>query len=131
MMRSRLYDVVNRHWEGDNTTLKATLVQMSSYWPRIAAADMKDAQYPLKYSPEEAKQCLNIDAEQKTANTHMQDLRDAIGINMDGWVPSEMYEEATERMAHVKAHLLEIAETEEDREDILQKWPFQDHEEID
>ncbi|DAA75386.1 TPA_exp: Uncharacterized protein A8136_1783 [Trichophyton benhamiae CBS 112371] len=131
MMRSRLYDVVNRPWEGDNTTLKATLIQMSSYWPGIAAAEMKDTQYPLKYSPEEVKQCLNLDAEQKTANTQMQNLRDAIGINVDGWVSREMYEEATERMAHIKAHMLEIAETEQDREDILQKWPFQDHEEID
>ncbi|EFR01039.1 serine/threonine protein kinase [Nannizzia gypsea CBS 118893] len=131
VMRSRPYDVANRPWEGDSTTLKATLINMASYWPGIASADMKDTQYPLQYSPEEAKKCLDIDAEQKTANSQMQNIRDAVGINVDGWVPNEMYEEATERMANIKAHMLEISETEEDREDLLQNWPFQDHEEID
>ncbi|KAM5454088.1 hypothetical protein McanCB49686_004395 [Microsporum canis] len=131
VMRSRLYDVVNRPWEGDNTTLKATLTNMSSYWPGIATPEMKEASYPLQYPPEEIKECLDIDSQQKAANTQMQNLRDSFGINIDGWVPNEMYEEASRRMADVKAQMLDIAKTKEDREDLLQNWPFQDHEEVD
>ncbi|KAM5458569.1 hypothetical protein MaudCBS49596_000485 [Microsporum audouinii] len=131
VMRSRLFDVVNRPWEGDNTTLKATLTNMSSYWPGIATPEMKEASYPLQYPPEEIKECLDIDSQQKAANTQMQNLRDSFGINIDGWVPNEMYEEASRRMADVKAQMLDIAKTKEDREDLLQNWPFQDHEEVD
>ncbi|KAM5469972.1 hypothetical protein MferCBS49748_002734 [Microsporum ferrugineum] len=131
VMRSRLYDAVNRPWEGDNTTLEATLINMSSYWPGIATPDMKEASYPLQYPPEEIKECLDIDSQKKAANTQMQNLRDSFGINIDGWVPNEMYEEASRRMADVKAQMLDIAKTKEDREDLLQNWPFQDHEEVD
>ncbi|KAK2879974.1 hypothetical protein FQN49_000700 [Arthroderma sp. PD_2] len=131
VMRSRLYDVAIRPWEGDNTTLKATLINMSSYWPGIATADMKGTAYPLSYPVGEMKECLDIYSRQKTANTQMQNLRDTIGVNIDGWVPNEMFEEARERMLRVKAQMIEIAETEEDRQDLLQNWPFQDHEEID
>lgn len=132
-MRSRLYDVAGRPWEGDNTTLKATLINAASYWPVLASGETKESKmgYPLAYSEEETKRCLEIDTKQKTANRQMQNLRDHFGVNIDGWTPNEMYQGAMEKAENVKAHMLDASETEEDKLDILENWPFQDHEEID
>ncbi|WEW55174.1 hypothetical protein PRK78_000603 [Emydomyces testavorans] len=129
--RNRLYDVAGRPWEGDNTTLKATLINTSSYWPAIASAHMKGTGYPLVYSEKEIEECLDIDLKQRKANTQMQNLRDSFGVSIDGWTPNDTYAEAVEKMENMKAYMLNLAETEEDKQDFLENWPFQDHEEID
>ncbi|PGH06237.1 hypothetical protein AJ80_08206 [Polytolypa hystricis UAMH7299] len=57
--------------------------------------------------------------------------RDEIGVNEDGWVSNEGYEDAVRRARQLKNNL--TVETEGDEEDIalLNKgWPFQDHEEV-
>ncbi|KAF2726659.1 hypothetical protein EJ04DRAFT_452903 [Polyplosphaeria fusca] len=112
IVRNRLYDTAGRPWEGDNTSLKAELVQTSTYWPDIATSAMKEANFPVKYP----------DGDQ---------LRDFIGINIDGWVPTESYEEAREKERYIKQQMLEAAETEDERKELDEHWPFQDHEELD
>lgn len=96
VIRNRLYDTAGRPWEGNNTSLKAELVQTSTYWPGIATSSMQRADFPVTYSEAEATECLKIDAKQKEADAQMQQLRDFIGINIDGWVPTANYEEARE-----------------------------------
>ncbi|UPX16688.1 uncharacterized protein EKO05_0007076 [Ascochyta rabiei] len=131
IVRSRLYDTAGRPWEGDNASLKAELVQMSTYWPDIAISAMKEAKFPVKYPDADVADCLNIDAKQKIADAQMQRLRDFIGVNIDGWVPKESYEEAREKERYTKQQMLEAAETEEERKELDEYWPFQDHEELD
>ncbi|KAF2856195.1 hypothetical protein T440DRAFT_485328 [Plenodomus tracheiphilus IPT5] len=112
IVRNRLYDTAGRPWEGDNTSLKAELVQTSTYWPDIATSAMKESKFPVKYP----------DADQ---------LRDFIGVNIDGWVPTESYQEAREKERYIKQQMLEAAETEDERKELDEHWPFQDHEELD
>jgi hypothetical protein len=58
-------------------------------------------------------------------------MRDFIGVNIESWVPNESFEEAKERAEHIKNEMLGEAETEDERLELLEHWPFQDHEEID
>ncbi len=57
--------------------------------------------------------------------------RDFIGINIEGWVLNEGFERAREKAKLIKSEMAEAADTEEERREFLEHWPFQDHEEID
>lgn len=61
----------------------------------------------------------------------MQQVRDFIGINIDGLVPNEEFESARARAELIKNELAEGADTDEQRSEFDRIWPFQDHEEID
>ncbi|KAF2761050.1 phosphotransferase family protein [Pseudovirgaria hyperparasitica] len=131
IVRNRLYDTASRPWEGDNTSLKAELVHASAYWSDIANSATKGAGFPAKYSEAEATDCLDIDTKQKNADAQMQKLRDFIGVNIDGWVPNESYNEAKEKEQYIKHEMLDAAETDDERRELDEHWPFQDHEELD
>jgi hypothetical protein len=131
VVRNRLYDTAGRPWEGDNTSLKAELIQASQYWPEIATPAMKDAAFPITYSDSEVAACLDIDAKQKDADAQMQRIRDFIGVNIDGWVPTECYELAREKEQYIKQQMLDAVDTEDERKQVEEGWPFQDHEEVD
>ncbi|KAH9882972.1 hypothetical protein J1614_000338 [Plenodomus biglobosus] len=130
VVRNRLYDTAGRPWEGDNTSLKAELIQASAYWPDIATLAMKQAEFPVKYSESEVTECLAIDEKQKQADGQMQRMRDFIGVNIDGWLPMHVYEEAREKERYIKEQMMDAADMEEKRRELQELWPFQDHEEV-
>lgn len=128
VLRNQLYDIASRPWEGDNTSLQAQLIKTVSQWPEIAPPGHDP---PVYYSPAEIEECLDRDAKQRKVDEQMQQLRDSIGINIDGLVLNEEYEGARERAGLIKRELAESTETEELREEFEKLWPFQDHEELD
>ncbi|KAH7400575.1 hypothetical protein DE146DRAFT_467040 [Phaeosphaeria sp. MPI-PUGE-AT-0046c] len=130
-VRNRLYDTAGRPWEGDNTSLKAELIHASRHWPGIATAGMKGAAFPVQFSEAEVAAYLGVDAKQKDADAQIQRIRDFIGVNIDGWVSTEGCEDARERERHIKRQMLDAADTEDERREIEEEWPFQDHEEVD
>ncbi len=83
------------------------------------------------YSPAEVEECFDSDAKQKHADDQMQQVRDSIGINIEGWALNEEFESAREKAKLMKSEMAEAAETEEERRELDEHWPFQDHEEID
>ena len=131
VMRNRLYDAAGRPWEGDSTSLKAELTRVSKLWHKIASSSPIKTQFPVPYSDTEMKECLAIDEKQKTADSKMQAVRDFIGVNIDGWIPNGLYEEAVAKEEHIREQMIDAAETEDERKDIEENWPFQDHEELD
>lgn len=85
----------------------------------------------VRYSDEEIAQCLAFDEKQKEADAEMETLREYFTTNMDGWVSSDVYDQAKSRVADMREKTLEAADTEEERKVIEENWPFQDHVEID
>ena len=128
VLRNQLYDTAARPWEGDNTSLQAQLIRTMMHWSEISSSNDNP---PIQYSPAEVRECLDRDAKQKEIDKEMQQFRDCIGVNIDGLVVKEEYEGAKERAAIIKRELMEGAETEEERRDFDELWPFQDHEEVD
>lgn len=97
-------------------------------WSEIASPEDN---CPVRYSPAEVEECLDRDAKQNRVNEQMQQVRDFIGINIDGLVLNEEFESARARAKLIKNELAEGADTDEQRREFDKIWPFQDYEEID
>lgn len=61
----------------------------------------------------------------------MQKLRDSFGINIDGWVSTDLYDSAKKKSQDIKIDMMDATETEAERREVDENWPFQDHEELD
>ena len=128
MPKQKLQQYASTPWEGDNITLKAELIRAVKNWPALTAGkDGSVPACPIQFSDEEAEQCLRIEAEQNHIDLQMEKIRDRIGISTDGWTSIERYEDALEENEHVKAEALD-GEDEATRNEILENWPFDDHE---
>ncbi|KAF7506025.1 hypothetical protein GJ744_012272 [Endocarpon pusillum] len=126
---SRLYNAARNPWEGDNTTLKAHLIPIITTWPKVCRKDAPDC--PVHYSEEEIKECLRRHEKQLEIDQGMQGMRNFVGVNPEGWVDNDEYEEAKKKAADIKAQWIAEAESEFERKDIEENFPLQDHEEID
>lgn len=60
----------------------------------------------------------------------MQQVRDFIGISIEGWVPNENLNSAREKARLLKSEMAESADTEEERREFDEFWPFQDYDEL-
>ncbi|KAH0003418.1 hypothetical protein KCU78_g13910, partial [Aureobasidium melanogenum] len=123
VMVSRLFDIAGQPWEGNNVSLKAEIIKTLQHWPDLACT--------VPYTTKERSDCLAIDEKQQEADAQMQVLRECFNINIDGWVPSDLYDLATSRADDVKEQMMRAADTDEERREIQDNWPFQDHVEID
>jgi len=130
MPKQKLQHYASTPWEGDNITLKAELIRAVRNWPELTAGkDGNVPACPIHFSDEEAGECLRIEAEQNHIDLQMEKIRDRIGISTDGWTSNERYEDALEENEHVKAEALD-GEDEATRSEVLENWPFDDHEEF-
>jgi len=102
VLRNSLYDAACRLWEGDNTSLQEEMIYTLEQWDEITSEDGKRKGRPVQYEPDEIKECLERYAKQKEVDDQMKQMRDFIGINIEGWVPIESFEEARERAEHIK-----------------------------
>lgn len=82
------------------------------------------------YTPLQA-QCLERDAKQKDADEQMHQVREAIGVDVEGWVPNDEFESAKARAEVMESEMARAADSEEERREFEELWPFQDHEETD
>ncbi|KAM5496027.1 hypothetical protein McaMca56_005058 [Microsporum canis] len=51
------------------------------------------------------------------------------GLNDDGWVRTEAYDDAVKKSMELKQVLLDGSDTLEEERCVQEQWPFQDHEE--
>ena len=126
--RAKLFAKAGYPWEGDNTSLRAQLMHTVANWSKLVSDHSSDC--PISYLEHEVKECLALDAQQKSADRNMEALRDYLGVNMDGWVPNHHFEKSKETAASLKADLMAKAETELGKKHIEENWPFQDHDVI-
>jgi phosphopantetheinyl transferase len=61
----------------------------------------------------------------------MQQVREAIGVDIEGWVPNDELESAKARAEAIKSEMGQAADSEKERRVFEELWPFQDHEEMD
>jgi hypothetical protein len=128
VVRNQLYDTAGRPWEGDNNSLQAQLIKTLAHWSEFCSSEDRP---PVQYSQAEVEACLARDTKQMNADEQMQEIRNFIGIDIEGWVQNENFENAKEKARLIRNEMAESAETEDDRREFDEYWPFQDHEEID
>jgi Phosphotransferase enzyme family len=127
--RHRLYETVNSPWQGDNTSLKAHLIQIAVHWFELRSQVAPDC--PIHYPEEEIDECRARHEKQKEIDKGIEILRNSVGITIDGWVHYDGYDEGKEIAKSIKAHWIAESETEFERKDVEENFPLQDREEID
>ncbi len=54
------------------------------------------------FGPDDVRETMKLDAEQREADETLEACRDVIGFGPEGWVPAEHYEEAMARSKKLK-----------------------------
>ncbi|RMY97077.1 hypothetical protein D0862_08241 [Hortaea werneckii] len=131
--QKRLYRHAIAPWEGNSIPLKALLVMLVKNWSELTKGgidgEQKTAPCPISFQQQDADETMEKMLEQEDIDNKMGIVRDAIGINTDGWVSYERYDDAVAAAKHIKAEALGYAENELEREMIEQHWPFDDFDE--
>ncbi|KAJ5591923.1 kinase-like protein [Penicillium hispanicum] len=126
--RQHLIEWAGRQWSGNLITLKGALIRMVQYWPYL---QNKGASCPIHFTKNEMKEFLEQEQQWFEVNAVVNLWREQIGgINEDGWVSNEQYEEAVQKVAELKESLIALGEADQDEIELLEKgWPFRDHQE--
>ncbi|PWY89730.1 kinase-like protein [Aspergillus heteromorphus CBS 117.55] len=123
-LRRRLFHCASDPWEGDNATLKSTLITLSRKWADINGGNTPPR--PLVFSDIESNEYLKLARAQSEADEQLKTCQDLIGVGNEGWVPVDQYEGAMTRAMALKTHALDAAETAEERARIEENWIFGD-----
>lgn len=127
--RQFLVDRASRQWSGNLMSLKGALMRMIEYWPHLP--DTQGVPCPVQFREEELDGFAEKEEQWFEVNKVVNYWREQVGVNEDGWVSNERYEEAVERIAELKASLIAIAEGDEEGIQYLEKgWLFRDRDEI-
>jgi hypothetical protein len=128
MLRRRLFHVAREPWEGDTVGLKMALVKATTLenWEQLTGGGVP---CPVAFDADEVRKTVEMDKDLGQADEMMKELRDVIGVGLDGWVPTENYGEVMKRVQMFKERVFEEAETEEQRKVITEHWPFDDFDE--
>lgn len=125
--RRRIYDHARSPWEGDNTNLKADLMNLQQSWPKMFP-DQKDT-CPLQYSDAEMAECRHLHAADEESDQQLEDTRNYVGVGPEGWVPNEFYDEAKQAAEKLFEQILEASEPGAEREAVRANWVFRDFDE--
>ncbi|KAL8644843.1 MAG: hypothetical protein Q9210_007042 [Variospora velana] len=130
LLRKRLFLSAADAWRGDNVNLKADLIYVSRLWKQITSAEGGSfPECPLKYSEEEIKEYLELASKVREAIADVKRAREQIGMGESGCVLPEHYDEIKTRCQQLKAQSLEMAGTSLEKEEILNHFPFDNHDE--
>ncbi|KAJ5146458.1 kinase-like protein [Penicillium bovifimosum] len=126
--RQHLIEWAGRQWSGNLVTLKGALIRMAQYWPYL---ETKGLSCPVHFTDDETKEFLGQEQQWFELNAVVNLWREQIGgVNEDGWVSNEQYEEAVRKVAELKESLIALGEGDQEEIKLLEKgWPFRDQEE--
>lgn len=123
-VRQKLFRHASNPWEGNSATLRADLVVLYQNWTELTSSSKKQSPCPLLYSEEDCAEWSRRSEVQQKADDTMAGMRDILGVNMDGWTSNENYGFARAMSDKMKASCLELAETELERTEVIDHWPF-------
>ncbi|KAL2872636.1 phosphotransferase family protein [Aspergillus lucknowensis] len=118
------YDAIFNQSEGASTTLQADRIStIQSYGKEIYTMP------PLEYPDTVIQETLHVDAQQREADTAMEQMRDLLGVDILGWVPNDQYKAAKEVSCEMKAKMPEAVETPSNINGVQNNFPFDDFDE--
>jgi hypothetical protein len=124
MLRRRLFYHASDPWEGETLALKVALIEATEKWKTLTEG--KDTLCPVAFDPEDVRKTMELDEEQREADNLLELFRNMIGFGPEGWVPTERYEAAMASGEKAKENALALAESEEDRKEIIEHWLLND-----
>lgn len=127
--RPKLYHYATNPRKGDNVALKTALIETTRSWEGIFTSQEDKLHCPITFTEEEITENERLAAHSAEADAQMTQTEQLLGVGAEGWVPSEYFAQAKELATDLKTSALEDAESETVRLQILQHWPFDDHDE--
>lgn len=111
LFRKKMYAHASEPWEGNSIPLKADLVQAARLLPgvrnKMADADETASGAFAELDGPAAEEFMDKLIEQEEIDARMRIIRDIIGVGVDGWVPSERYDEAVAEAQRLKGEFFE------------------------
>jgi hypothetical protein len=129
VITNKLYTTAASPWEGDNISLKAGIIALSKGWTKVPHFHIRGP-FPIKYTQSEITQSLDINKKQQEGDVDMQLLRRCFTTNIQGWVSLELYDQARARVEDVRQQMIDLLDTDDEKKELEEHWPFQDHVEI-
>ncbi|RPD79781.1 protein kinase subdomain-containing protein PKL/CAK/Fmp29 [Lentinus tigrinus ALCF2SS1-7] len=126
-LRLRLFIHSSELWEGETVALKVALIDAARTWKTLTGGD---APCPIaKFDAEDVRETRALGAVQREADEAWEGFQDAICCGSDGWVSNEHYETAMALCKKAKEYGLEVAESAEERDEIMDHWIMDDMDE--
>jgi hypothetical protein len=130
MLRAKLFDRAAAPWEGNSLELEHILIEVLRRWPLAIDKEDSTAQQnaPVQYNDHQVDACLKAISLREEKEQELEEMREFIGIDSQGWVPNdERLEQARQMRALIKQKLLEECTTEHERIAIRDHFSFDDH----
>lgn len=135
MLRAKLFDRAAAPWEGNSLDLEHILMEVARRWPMAiddgkeqSPAQQNGNKAPVRYSDERVEACSKAMELQEEKEQELEEMREVIGIDSQGWVPDDERLEHAKRVRDlIKEKLLEECETEKERIAIREHFSFDDH----
>ena len=124
-LRAEVVSRAGLPWNGDLVAFQNAVLDIIDNWERFST----DQLCPLEYSADEVATWREEYGEWAESYDSLLAFRADLGINEEGWVPSEKYEETAQRNRWLRREVTASAEPEERRE-IWRIWPFKDTEDM-
>lgn len=129
--RQHLIERAGMPWTGNTVTLQGALMRVVDEWGLLALEGHGKVQCPISFGAEEAEAFYELEKNWFNANILVKHWREGLGgMSEDGWVRSEVFEEAVEKNRALKKEWYDMSEDDEDRALVERSWPFDDREEV-
>lgn len=130
LLTQHLVERAEKQWSGDVFSLKGALIRVIENWHRFNEALPKPVPCPISFSKSEVEAYYEQEPNWFEANFLIEYWKSELGgLNDDGWVRTEMYEDTVKKSLELKQVLLDGCDTPEEERLVQEQWPFQDHEE--
>jgi hypothetical protein len=133
MLRAKLYDRAAAPWEGNSLALEHILIEVLRRWPMAVdkenpATHRSSLKAPVAYDDRQTDACLKGIEIQEEKEQELEEMREVIGIDSQGWVPNdERLDHARQVRDLIKQEMLKQCTTEKERIAIRDHFSFDDH----
>jgi hypothetical protein len=106
--------------------LKVAPIEATENWEALTGGG---APCPIVFDAEDVRETMKLEEVQKGADDTLEACQNMIGLGLEGWVPTEHYEEAMTRRKQLKEDTLAAARSAEERAEIAAPWLLDDMDE--
>jgi hypothetical protein len=124
-VRAELLKRAGWPWDGDLVMFRSALLDVVEHWGEFSG----DIPCPLKYRTTQVEHWKEEEKEWSDANDSLEAFRQGLGINEEGWIPSEFYEDSFQRNQELRWKITETADAELQKE-MWKAWPFKDDDDL-
>ena len=127
-LRGRLFRNAGAPWEGESYDLKIVLIEAAERWAELTGGG-EGVPCPLAFDPADLRATAELDKDLREAIRNFEFLQAVYGVGEEGWVPTERYEHAVASFKGFKEKGLESLESAQEREEVMNHWPWDDTDE--